>query len=963
MSQVNKRHQLVLLFSDLADSTGIAAQYEPEQYGELLAQLRRQVTTIVERHGGEVVRIDGDGVLCIFGYPIAHEDAGRRAVEAALDLHAAVSALELASAGPAPHLRMHSGIHAGVVLLRSGDVVRGRYEMLGDATNVAARLCDAAGAGGILVSSETLGADRHFFRTGPSTPVTISGRGTPIDAWPIEGRAATPNRFAARASAGLTPFVGRDAQRREILHWLDAPGSEPAVLILHGPPGIGKSRLLSETAKEARAAGWTVESGYCEAYLGAPPLQPFVQVQQSIDPGNAASAAELARLLGDVAAKTPLLVMIDDWQWADDASRDLLRMLSEACAGGSARLKFLLTSREEHDPQTAEFACAALPVPPLGSDDVSSTIARLLKGADPFSARRIEAAAGGSPLLLEELCHAFAAGKAAPAGDPRGAWFDLAVQARFSELPADDARLLRLAAVIGHSVPLGLLAAVWGNALDPRMLERLRTADFLFKGERPDTLRFKHGLTRDAVYSGIGLNERRDCHRAVFDTLRDQLDPSAPGAADPMAYHAVEAGLHEVGMRLSLSAGDAALLAGALDRAQAHFAAAFKSYCALAPKPAGGPTLGDIVVRYGRACVIDPAPDQVAVLRAMIVLIQEHEPDYAADATYWLATIHFGLGNAKAAISELKEGLALARRLGRQGLAAQAQASLGASWFDVGAADTAFDLLSEACRQMRARLTENNKPALFYAMANLAQIHADQGDFGEAYSLFEEIERLRDACDFPVQSSLMTQQAAIQIWKGDFAQAAWFGALAEQFGIRDRSRQNAMLGAALRAYAEFNIGGEAKQADAFLEALHWLDRSNYRHRISLFHGWGADLLARTGQVQEARKVAAKAFARARYGDSFGVSTAARALAWLAACGHGRRSCDHYLKLADRSDFMRQSAWSMAETEFCRARIAELQGDPAKAASHAAGAQDRFIQLGMAERARAALALREAMSSR
>lgn len=732
MSQVNKRHQLVLLFSDLADSTGIAAQFEPEQYGELLAQLRRQVTTIVERHGGEVVRIDGDGVLCIFGYPIAHEDAGRRAVEAALDLHAAVSALELASAGPAPHLRMHSGIHAGVVLLRSGDVVRGRYEMLGDATNVAARLCDAAGAGGILVSAETLGADRHFFRTGPSITVTISGRGAPIDAWPIEGRAATPNRFAARASAGLTPFVGRDAQRREILHWLDAPASEPAVLILHGPPGIGKSRLLSETAKEARAAGWTVESGYCEAYLGAPPLQPFVQVQQSIDPGNAASAAELAKLIGDLAAKAPLRVMIDDWQWADDASRDLLRMVSEACAGGSARLKFLLTSREERDPQTAEFACVALPVPPLGPDDVSSTIARLLKGADPFSARRIEAAAGGSPLLLEELCHAFAAGKAAPAGDPRGAWFDLAVQARFSELPADDARLLRLAAVIGHSVPLGLLAAVWGNALDPRMLERL---------------------------------------------------------------------------------------------------------------------------------------------------------------------------------------------------------------------------------------TENNKPALFYAMANLAQIHADQGDFGEADSLFEEIERLRDACDFPVQSSLMTQQAAIQIWKGDFAQAARFGALAEQFGIRDRSRQNAMLGAALRAYAEFNIGGEAKQADAFLEALHWLDRSNYRHRISLFHGWGADLLARTGQVQEARKVAAKAFARARYGDSFGVSTAARALAWLAACGHGRRSCDHYLKLADRSDFMRQSAWSMAETEFCRARIAELQGDPVRAASHAAGAQDRFIQLGMAERAKAALALREAMPSR
>src|SRR3546814_1893341 len=92
-------HYLTLLFSDLSDSTGLAAAMEPEIFSALLERLRERTAEIVARHGGEIIRIDGDGVICIFGFPLPIEDGGRRAVETALDLHRAAAELDATVAG------------------------------------------------------------------------------------------------------------------------------------------------------------------------------------------------------------------------------------------------------------------------------------------------------------------------------------------------------------------------------------------------------------------------------------------------------------------------------------------------------------------------------------------------------------------------------------------------------------------------------------------------------------------------------------------------------------------------------------------------------------------------------------------------------------------------------------------------------------------------------------------------
>src|SRR4029453_1998582 len=164
----SQRRYLAVLFSDLSDSARLAASMEAEDLSDLLGQLRRGYEDIIPRHGGIIVQIRGDGLLASFGYPEAHEDDGRRATEAALDLHEFVRRIPLDhSLRTLPPLSLHTGIHSGLVLLADGDDVHGRLDLLGNSVNVAARLADVAQHDEIIVSEETLGAESHFYETTP----------------------------------------------------------------------------------------------------------------------------------------------------------------------------------------------------------------------------------------------------------------------------------------------------------------------------------------------------------------------------------------------------------------------------------------------------------------------------------------------------------------------------------------------------------------------------------------------------------------------------------------------------------------------------------------------------------------------------------------------------------------------------------------------------------------------------
>jgi class 3 adenylate cyclase/tetratricopeptide (TPR) repeat protein len=276
-----RRLTATMLFSDLSESTQIAGGLQDEDYGDLLWRIQTIFHRIVGRHEGQIAQISADGMFAAFGYPEPREDDVRRAVAAALDLHDAVRALGSEERWRTIAPKLHSGIHTGRVLFVSGDEVRGRFELLGRHTNLASRLCKKAEPDQILVSERTLGPERYLFETGAPYPLQLRGRDHPLSTLAVTGRAPISSRYAASERAGLTPFVGREAELRQLLRGLEQVTSGKSLsLDIRGPAGEGKTRLAEEFLRHAIDRGCPVHRGECEAT--GEPLQPFIQIARSI---------------------------------------------------------------------------------------------------------------------------------------------------------------------------------------------------------------------------------------------------------------------------------------------------------------------------------------------------------------------------------------------------------------------------------------------------------------------------------------------------------------------------------------------------------------------------------------------------------------------------------------------------------------------------------------------------------
>lgn len=275
-----QRCRLSLLFCDLCDSTALSNRLEGEDYAELLATLRRAGEAVVARHGGTVVRFQGDGMLAVFGHPLPREGDGRRAVEAALELHEAARKFAVpAAAGLTDGLRVHSGVHAGLVLVQSGDDVVGRLELLGAVPNIAARLSSEAGRDELLVSDETLGPGRAYFRSGPARELRVQGQEQALTCRPIHGRVVPATPIDRRLAASFTGFVGRQAEMQRLETRLgEVLAGATCQVALAGPPGVGKTRLATEFVRRAELQGCRVLKGYCDSELDAVPLQPVLQM-------------------------------------------------------------------------------------------------------------------------------------------------------------------------------------------------------------------------------------------------------------------------------------------------------------------------------------------------------------------------------------------------------------------------------------------------------------------------------------------------------------------------------------------------------------------------------------------------------------------------------------------------------------------------------------------------------------
>lgn len=995
-----QRRYLTVLFSDLSDSTGLGGRVDAEDYAALLAELRGLYRRVVMKHGGRIARIQGDGMLAIFGYPTAEEDDGRRATEAALELHALVSELDVGQLPAAlKPLRLHSGIHAGLVYLSDGDVERGRFEVLGDVPNLAARLSGLAGRGEIVVSVETLGPEASFFSTSKPRLVPLKGLATPMWTYLVEGRAPFHTRFEARAMRGLAPFAGREPEMSRLsAHLEEASTGKPQCVAIRGGPGLGKTRLLQEFLHLPSAVGCTILRGYCESYLSAEPLQPFLQMLRALlgvfpglPPDRAAAAAEaslakfqvlgetsrrelmqalslvktpegqhpaaggtivaLTELFAGLAVERPLMLVLDDWQWADDASQrvlDAVRALDRSI--------FILAATRDLGEDLLVGRFTVLNLGPLSLDAAGRTIGHLLPHGDPFFVAEIHRYAGGNPLFIEELCHSAAATGMERLGDSEhngAAWLNALIESRVTRLPAPQAEIVSAAAVLGNVFPMWLLETITGRGAEDPLVRELAEQDFLYPTEQAAMMRFKHGITRNVVYSTLGLRHRRAMHLRVAGILAERAaQEGQDGAYEALAYHYGAGQKPAEAAKYAELAGDKAMAALALDRARIQYLAALTALDALAPL--GQETCLSwcaVAQKLGMVCVYDPLGLHQGVgifEKSVEIARQTGSVEAVARAEYWLGYVCYSRGMTRKAVTHCEAAVHLAERTADSRLAAQVAATLGQALVSASDYGRALPLLDTAIDSKRKSSKAGSSIAVgsAYTLACKGCLLGDKGLFGQAEECFGEAIKLLGSTPHQVASSVRGWISAVYQWQGRWEEARREAEEAARIAEQVHSLQLLAMSRALGGYANWTLTRRPEALQTIRDATSWMEKGNGAFFASLYYGWLVDGLVASGHTKEARRHAARLFLRARQHDRLGEAMGARALARAAAQDGDFARADRYLWRSLQSAQARDSPRERAITEFCAAEIAHARGQPQAARMPLASAIHAFEAMRM-----------------
>ncbi len=611
-----------ILFVDQVGSTARADGSDPEDIRDLNRRYYEVARSRIERHGGLLEKYAGDAVMAVFGAPRARSNDAEQAVRAGLAIVEGID--ELNRAQPGFDLEVRVGVCTGEAVVEIDPAPESSLAT-GDVVNVAARLETAAAPGTVLVGPETYQLTRQVFRYRELAPIEARGKRQRVRAWLVEGLAdSAPGRAESR-----TPLVGRDVELSLLRTvWLRAVREQqPQLVSLVGPAGIGKSRLAAEFSVQCEAAGHRILWGRCLAHEQKTPYYVVAQlVRQAggtrdlepVDTARERLAAwmsslfppsesvtmtkhlslvmglgydERARLTVDIhyaarrlferlSEEGPLIVVLDDLQWADETSLDLIDYLSTRIRDHPVAI-VALARPELLDTRptwgSGVVAHSALVLNPLSPADANEAVARLLPGALPVVVERVVATAEGNPLFIEELVGSI---KDETSADELPPTVHAVIAARIDALPTEPRAILLRAAVVGKSFWRGVLnrmASVYEldanlDALEARGLI-VRQAHSLVEGDVEFV--FKHDLILDVAYATLPRASRRELHAATAAALEAELARPADLAA-VLAYHWKEGGEPARACEYLLTAAERAVDALAVEEANELYSAAIE---------------------------------------------------------------------------------------------------------------------------------------------------------------------------------------------------------------------------------------------------------------------------------------------------------------------------------------------------------------------------------------------------
>ncbi len=872
-----RRHAAVVV-TGVADYATLIERLAPDELDRVLNDIRTIATEVATRHGGIVNHFAGDEAVMLFGVVTSHEDDSLRAVRAAFELHARVRALAPMGTNTT-RVRMRSGVHSGVhsgalvvQRLRRGDR---RFRLSGTPLDVATRLAALASGDALLLSPDAHRLVAPFVETEPSVRLVLQDEAAPVTTFRVIGESNVHSRLEIAERTGLTPLAGRSREVQVLDELLAAAvNGDGCLAVLIGDPGAGKSRLLLELRRHVEKTGAQLSTGRCDAHDGTTPYSPLAQAirellllgaardvnagaladaVRAVDPSlveslpyycallavesaayalpkhmqgehlQAAMLEALAALITVRAAQRPVVLLLEDWHWADEGSRRALEQLVEIAP--AHRLMIVVTCRPDSGVHwNAADRSTLLHLRPLSLED-STEIIRGVLGAERVAvelAQQLHERTGGNPFFLEETCTALLEQRLVivrdgeAVADEATALMELpetvqaVIRTRLDRLMPETRDTLRVASVIGRDFTRAVLDELVESPTEvgEHLNELRRTGLVQQTSVAPEpAYRFKHVLTQEVAYDTLLEHQRETLHgkgaAAIERRYADHLDEYR----ERLAYHFSRAGQWLNAALHGIQSADRSQALSQFADALAMLDRVRVWVDRIDDETRRRELLSDVYLRQERLCeTIGLRARQITLAEDLIALLASHggssrlaeaylrqgdvftllarfdSADRSLSTSLRLsrergdragernALRSFGLlrsheGRYVEAVRAIEDALALDSELGEPGAAAGDVASLGNVLRKMGRPHDAIEALEKA----RVHLTREKDPTKWCSV--LTVIAAAHRDLGDDVAALGYLVQVRDAAieqRLPVMASFcLPAIAAIHLHQGN----------------------------------------------------------------------------------------------------------------------------------------------------------------------------------------------------
>lgn len=617
------------MFSDVVGSTELSAQLDPEDWHSILSRYHQTAASVVKRFEGHVQQYLGDGVLILFGYPMARENDAERAIRAGLLLIEEIQKLNVSLQREfSKSIAVRVGIHTGEVMIRQEGGDSGN--IFGETPNVAARVQAASEPGSVCISAATQRLVAGFFVVDDLGPHILKGVPEPVELYRVQRTSGVRSRLHAGGITPLTPFVGREIERNLLMsRWLQVQKGKGQLVMITGEAGIGKSRLLRQFKQDIGVIPHTWVEGESSPYEQDTPFAPTIDLLNNAFNWTPETTAEtkisdlensfslvgvtpaisvplMASLLGfsiphgkypplllspeqqrlhllqtlvswvvGSARAQPTVLVVEDLHFADPSTLEEFVMLGDQVENAGVMLLFTARPRFIPPWPTRPFH-TLITLTRLEQENVREMIEGLLGRLVPAEALQALAdRTDGNPLFAEELSYTMANTRAIAAGVQQipSTLQDL-LMARLDFL-GQSKEIAQIGSVLGRAFQHSLLSAIAGQ--DEKQLSealgQLIESGLVFRDESGGdvTYTFKHALVQEAAYASLLKSRRRELHRSVSIALNEKFPEIAKQRPELVAHHLTEAGDAEKAVEAWQTAGDYAQARAALVEAGQHY--------------------------------------------------------------------------------------------------------------------------------------------------------------------------------------------------------------------------------------------------------------------------------------------------------------------------------------------------------------------------------------------------------